>query len=158
MNYHEQVTIGVVSDTHGLLRDDAVAALQGVSQILHAGDVGDPEILDQLAEIAPVTAVRGNVDRGDWANELPEWETVEVGDHLIYLRHIREEIDLNPYEAGVSCVIFGHTHSPLREKKGSVIWFNPGSIGPRRFSLPISMGLLHIDQDGTLDAELIELG
>ena len=152
-----QETIGVISDTHGLLRLEAVHRLQGVSLILHAGDVGQPEVLDELREIAPVIAVRGNVDRGGWAVELPWHESVEVGDNLVYLTHIREEIDLLPEAAGIQVVIFGHTHSPLIEQTENVLWFNPGSIGPRRFSLPISMGYLHLKQDGSLEPELIEL-
>jgi putative phosphoesterase len=102
-------------------------------------------------------AVRGNVDQGGWANELRWHESVEIGEHLIYLTHIREEIDLNPEAAGIELVIFGHTHSPVIEQNGSVIWFNPGSIGPRRFSLPVSMGYLHLNSDGSLEPELIDL-
>ena len=157
MNQQAPRTIGVISDTHGLLRPEALDRLQGVSEILHAGDVGDPQILDQLQEIAPVTAVRGNVDRGTWADELPESESLEIGEHLVHIRHIREEIDLDPVAAQMSCVIFGHTHAPLLEEKQGVVWFNPGSIGPRRFSLPITMGLLHLKENGELEPELIEL-
>lgn len=151
-------TIGIISDTHGLLRPEALEYLRGVSRILHAGDVGKPEILEQLATIAPVTAVRGNVDYQGTLLELPLHEAVQVGEQLIYVTHIREEIDLDPEAAGISMVIFGHTHSPLIETKGKVTWFNPGSIGPKRFQLPVSMGLLKVQEDGSLEPELIDLG
>lgn len=149
--------MGVISDSHGLLRPEVCEHLQGVSRILHAGDVGRRQVLDQLKAIAPVVAVRGNVDRGEWADDLPWHESLEVGEHLVYLTHIREEIDLDPQAAGIELVIFGHTHSPAIDRDGSVIWFNPGSIGPRRFSLPVSMGYLHLNSDGSLEPELIRL-
>ena len=157
MSTFPEETIGVISDTHGLLRPEVIEHLQGVSRILHAGDVGEQEVLDQLRAIAPVIAVRGNVDRRGWAEELPWHEAVEVGEQLVYLTHIREEIDLDPVAADIKVVIFGHTHAPLIETKGGVIWFNPGSVGPRRFSLPVSMGYLHLKPDGSLSTELIEL-
>jgi len=150
-------TLGVISDTHGLLRPEAVQKLQGVSRILHAGDVGDLSVLKQLRDIADVITVRGNVDHNPGVADLPLHEAVEVGDHLIYLTHIREQIDLDPEAAEMSMVIFGHTHSPLIEQTNGVTWFNPGSIGPRRFRLPVSMGYLHLEEDGSLRAELIEL-
>lgn len=150
-------TIAVISDTHGLMRPELRTHLQGISRILHAGDVGRPEVLDELRLFAPVTAVRGNVDHGGWAEELPWHESVEVGEHLVYLTHIRAEIDLDPEAADVKLVIFGHTHAPVIEQKGTVTWFNPGSVGPRRFSLPVSMGYLHLHADGSLEPELIEL-
>ena len=150
-------TIGVISDTHGLLRPEVLEKLRGVSRILHAGDVGKPEILEQLAAIAPVTAVRGNVDHDPRLMDLPLHEAVEIGGNLVYLTHIREEIDLDPEAAEISCVIFGHTHSSLIETKGNVTWFNPGSIGPKRFQLPVSMGLLKVQEDGSLEPELIDL-
>lgn len=157
MNGSRIETIGVISDSHGLLRPEVAEHLRGVSQILHAGDVGRREVLDQLRDIAPVVAVRGNVDRGRWADGLPWHESIEVGEHLIYLTHIREEIDLVPQAAGIEMVIFGHTHSPVIERNGGVVWFNPGSVGPRRFSLPVSMGYLHLNSDGSLTPEWIEL-
>lgn len=157
MNVSRIETIGVISDSHGLLRPEVSERLEGVSRILHAGDVGRPEVLDHLRAIAPVVAVRGNVDRGEWADKLPWHESVEIGEHLIYLTHIREEIDLDPRAAGLELVIFGHTHSPVIDREGSVTWFNPGSIGPRRFSLPVSMGYLHLNSDGSLVPELIRL-
>lgn len=153
----EPETVGVISDTHGLLRPEVIKRLHGVSRIFHAGDIGEPEILDELRAIAPVTAVCGNWDRHLWRDKLPLHEAIQVGEHLVYLTHIREEIDLDPEAARISMVIYGHTHSPLIEQRGDVTWFNPGSVGPRRFSLPISMGLLHLETDGTLRPELIEL-
>lgn len=157
MNVSRIETIGVISDSHGLLRPEVIERLEGVSRILHAGDIGRQDVLERLSAIAPVVAVRGNVDQGAWADEIPWHETVEIGQHLVYLTHIREEIDLNPQAAGIEAVVFGHTHAPAIEQKGSVIWFNPGSIGPRRFSLPVSMGYLHLNADGSLEPELIEL-
>lgn len=150
-------TAGVISDTHGLLRPEVIERLQGVSRILHAGDIGRQDVLDQLLAIAPVVAVRGNVDRGGWAAEIPWHDSVEIGEHLVYLTHIRDEIDLIPEAAGIEMVIFGHTHAPVIDRKQSVVWFNPGSVGPRRFSLPVSMGYLHLNSDGSLEPELIQL-
>ena len=138
--------IGVISDTHGLLRPEAIAALRGVDRILHAGDVGDPGILDRLRELAPVTAVRGNVDRGPWAAALPKTELVEVEAVSIYLLHDLAELDLKPEAAGIGAVIFGHSHQPKIEKRNGVLYFNPGSAGPRRFRLPISLGRLVIEK------------
>ncbi|NLX08216.1 MAG: metallophosphoesterase family protein [Chloroflexi bacterium] len=148
--------IGVISDTHGLLRPEAVAALRGVEQIIHAGDVGRPEILTDLARIAPVRAVRGNVDRGEWAEALPLTEVVTVGGLLLYVLHDRHALDLNPAAAGFAAVISGHSHQPLVEQRGPVLYLNPGSAGPRRFRLPVSLAHL-IVRDGALTAELITL-
>src|SRR5205807_828884 len=129
--------IGVISDTHGLLRPQALAALRGSALIIHAGDVGDPAILAALGEIAPVFAVRGNVDRGAWANDLPASELVEFEQHSIYVLHDLGELDLDPASAGLHAVISGHSHRPSIETKRGVLYFNPGSAGPRRFDLPI---------------------
>ena len=137
--------IGVISDTHGLLRPEVVGALQGVSLILHAGDVGKPEILDELSKIAPVKAVRGNVDRGVWAEQLPMTEVIEVGGVSFYMLHEIETLDLDPVAAGFQVVIFGHSHKPSREVKRGVLYLNPGSVGPRRFKLPVSLALLRIE-------------
>ena len=150
-------TWGVVSDTHGLMREEVFPHLEGVEHILHAGDVGDMKIIERLNQIAPVTAVRGNIDRRSAAAELPLIEHIEFDQHLISMVHIREDLDLIPEAAGIPLVVFGHTHQPLIQHKGPVCYFNPGSIGPRRFSLPISMGRLHLLADGTLLPELIEL-
>ena len=148
--------IGVISDTHGLLRPQAVAALQGSALIVHAGDVGSPEILDELRRIAPVIAVRGNVDSGTWAARLPHSEIVEHDAIRLYVIHILEDLDLDPPTAGFHAVITGHTHRPKMESKDGVLYFNPGSAGPRRFDLPVSVGRLSV-ADGKLRGELIYL-
>jgi len=151
------INVGVISDTHGLLRPEALAALRGSDHILHAGDIGAPEIVPELSKIAPVTAVRGNVDHGHWAIPFPLTEAVELGGRTLYILHDRKTLDLKPEVAGFAAVIFGHTHQPLIENKSSVLYFNPGSAGPRRFSLPISVGRIRIDDKGTLHPELIPL-
>jgi putative phosphoesterase len=148
--------VGVISDTHGLLRAEAVEALRASDRIVHAGDVGAPEVLDELAKIAPLTVVRGNVDRGDWAHKLPKSDLIEVGGISIYMLHIREELDLNPIAAGIGVVVFGHSHVPGQETKGDVLYFNPGSAGPRRFKLPVTVGRLVIE-NGTVRGEIVEL-
>jgi uncharacterized protein len=136
--------IGVISDTHGLLRPEAVTALRGVEHILHAGDVGDAEILDRLAEVAPVTAIRGNIDHKGRCGRLPEIELVELGGHSFYILHDLLALDLDPVAAGVAAVISGHSHQPKEEWRKGVLYFNPGSAGPRRFALPVSLGFLEI--------------
>ena len=150
------VRIGVISDTHGLLRPEAVEALRGSDRILHAGDIGGPEILEALARIAPVTAVRGNVDTASWACALPETEIIGVGGVSIYMLHDRGQLDLKPEAAGFHVVVYGHSHQPKIEEKNGVLYFNPGSAGPRRFSLPVSVGKLTIGA-GKVQAELVEL-
>ena len=149
--------IGVISDTHGLLRPEAVAALQGVEHILHAGDVGDPRILEQLGKIAPVTAIGGNIDRTGKCAELPAIELVELDGVSIYMLHDRHELDLDPETAGIAVVVSGHSHQPDIEWRKGVLYFNPGSAGPRRFSLPVSVGFLNID-DGSIKPRLHTLG
>jgi len=140
--------IGVISDTHGLLRPEAVETLTGSERIIHAGDVGDPAILARLAEIAPVTAVRGNVDHGMWARKLPETDVLEVEGVSIYVLHNLEQLDLKPEGAGFTAVVHGHSHVPKQEIRNGVLYFNPGSAGPRRFALPICLGRLTIDGGG----------
>jgi putative phosphoesterase len=152
----KMTTLGVISDTHGLLRREAVEALRGSDRILHAGDVGDPEILEALARIAPVTAIRGNVDTGPWARGLPEAEVVEAGGVSIYMLHDLNRLDLKPEAAGFRVVIYGHSHNPKIEERNGVLYFNPGSAGPRRFKLPVSLGKLTIEA-GTVHTELMEL-
>lgn len=149
-------TLGVISDTHGLLRAEAVEALRGSDRILHAGDVGSPEILEALAHIAPVTAIRGNVDTAPWARRLHATEVIEAAGISIYVLHDLGQLDLKPEAAGFRVVIYGHSHQPKIEEKNGVLFFNPGSAGPRRFSLPVSVGRLVIEQ-GEVRAELIEL-
>src|ERR1700737_5014619 len=138
------VTLGVISDTHGLLRPEVAEALRGSDRILHAGDIGAPEILEALARIAPVTAVRGNVDTASWARPLPETEVFEAGGVSIYMLHDRGQLDLKPEAAGFRVVVYGHSHQPKIEEKNGVLYFNPGSAGPRRFRLPVSGGGLRI--------------
>lgn len=157
MKRAKPINIGVISDTHGLLRPEALAALAGSDAIIHAGDVGDPEILTDLERIAPVTAVRGNIDIAPWAKALPQTNVLGIGGFSIYVLHNVNELDLDPAAAGFGAVIFGHSHRPVIEQRKGVIFFNPGSAGPRRFSLPISIGKLVV-LDGKLEPELIELG
>ena len=148
--------IGVISDTHGLLRPEAVRALEGCRRIVHAGDVGDPAILEALGRIAPVAAVRGNVDRGSWAEALPETEEVEVGGAVLYVLHDLGRLDLDPAAAGFAAVITGHTHQPKSEERGGVLYLNPGSAGPRRFRLPVTVARLSVSE-GRVTAEIVEL-
>jgi len=150
------VLVGVISDTHGLLSPKAVAALAGVEHVLHAGDVGDPAILDALRKIAPVTAIRGNVDVSGDCARLPETELVELGGVGIYMLHDLNALDLNPIAAGVAVVISGHSHKAKIERKKGVLYFNPGSAGPKRFSLPISVGVVAIE-DGRVEARVVQL-
>ena len=147
--------IGVISDTHGLLRPEAVAALRGVEHILHAGDVGDRAILDALREIAPVTAIRGNVDVSGACAKLPDTDVVELGDRLFYLVHSVHDLDINPVAAGVAMVVSGHSHKASVQVRDGVIYFNPGSAGPRRFSLPVTVGFVTVE-DG-VEASVLEL-
>jgi len=150
------LVVGVISDTHGLLRPEALDALKGSDLILHAGDVGDSEILTQLEAVAPVVAIRGNVDGGEVARSLPDTQVVELDGLLIYILHDIGALDLSPEAAGISMVIFGHSHMPeIRESRG-VQYFNPGSAGPQRFSNPITVGRLRISR-GKLLPEIIPL-
>jgi putative phosphoesterase len=145
-----------MSDTHGLLRPEALAALQGSDYIIHAGDIGDPQILDRLAEIAPVTAVCGNVDHGAWAQKIPATNILVVGDLSIYVLHSLSELDLKLGAAGFAAVVYGHSHEPTQELRNGVLFFNPGSAGPRRFRLPVSVGRLLV-RNGEMKAEIVEL-
>jgi putative phosphoesterase len=147
--------IGVISDTHGLLRPEALAALRGVEHILHAGDVGDIAILDALREIAPVTAIRGNIDVSGACAELPATDVVELGDRLFYLVHSVHDLDINPAVAGIAMVVSGHSHKASVKVQGGVIYFNPGSAGPGRFSLPVTVGFVTVE-DG-VEASVMEL-
>jgi hypothetical protein len=137
--------IGVLSDTHSLLRPEALDALRGATHILHAGDVGDITILDRLREIAPVTAIRGNIDTTGATAQLPATEAVELNGHLIYMLHSLADLDIKPEPAGIRVVISGHSHKPAIELRRNVLYLNPGSCGPRRFKLPISVAHLHLD-------------
>ena len=148
--------IGVISDTHGLLRHQALEALQGSELILHAGDIGRSSIIEQLRAIAPVHVVRGNCDRGPWAQALPETEVVSVGGSDIYMLHDLGRLDITPAAAAFAAVIYGHSHQPKVEERDGVLYLNPGSAGPRRFSLPVSVAKLYVEADG-LRAEIIEI-
>ena len=151
-----RIAVGVISDTHGLLRPEAVAALHDSELIIHAGDVGDPQILDRLRAIAPTYAVRGNVDTSAWAKALPLTEVVEVGGLQFYILHNLDDLDLNPRVAGFAAVISGHTHRPHAELRDDVLYLNPGSAGPRRFTLPIAVARLEVS-DSRLSHEIVEL-
>ncbi len=148
--------IGLISDTHGLLRPDALAALQGCAQIIHAGDIGKPQVLDGLRAIAPLQAIRGNIDTADWALELPERLDLRIGSLTLHVLHDLKQLDIDPLAAGVDVVIAGHSHKPKVERRNGVLYINPGSAGPRRFSLPISLALLELN-DGDAQVELISL-
>jgi uncharacterized protein len=136
--------VGLISDTHGLLRPEAVAALAGVERIIHAGDIGGPEILDSLRQIAPVEAIRGNNDKGAWARAVPPTTTLQVGGVWIHVLHDVKELDLDPVAAGLQVIVAGHSHKPTVTQRDGVLYVNPGSAGPRRFSLPVAVGFLEI--------------
>jgi uncharacterized protein len=148
--------VGVISDTHGLLRPEALVALLGAEHILHAGDVGNLNILDELAKIAPVTAIRGNIDEGGACGILPETDMIDLAGHTIYMLHDVTRLDLNPEAAGIAAVVFGHSHKPLVEFRRGVLFLNPGSAGPLRFQLPVTIAWLRIDTDG-LNASIVTL-
>jgi uncharacterized protein len=148
--------LGVISDTHGLLRPEAMDTLRGSAHILHAGDIGAPEILDELRNIAPVTAVRGNVDRTVWARKIADREVLQVEGVSIYMLHILGELDLKPEASGFGVVVYGHSHVPKVEVKNGVLHFNPGSAGPRRFKLPVTVGKLVVE-GGAVRGEIVEL-
>jgi len=157
-------TIGVISDTHGLLRDEALAGLAGVELIIHAGDVGPREILDRLREVAPVFAVRGNTDHGAFGQTLPVTEVVTLTagtsaseSVVAYVVHDIDDLDLDPLPAGFSVVVYGHSHRPAIEWRGGVLYFNPGAAGHRRFDLPVTIGMLRIADDGGVEAEIVDL-
>jgi putative phosphoesterase len=149
-------TIGLISDTHGLLRPEAMRALEGCQLIIHAGDVGKPEILDRFEAVAPVVAVRGNIDAGDWASRLPFTAVVEGKSARIYVIHDVHELDINPAAAGFAIVVSGHSHKASREERSGVLYLNPGSAGPRRFRLPIALARLDLGRS-PWDVTFIEL-
>ncbi len=148
--------IGVLSDTHGLLRPELLPALAGVDHILHAGDVGDPDILTELSRLAPVTAIRGNIDTHGPCADLPATEAIELAGCLLYMLHSIDDLDISPQAAGISAVIYGHSHQPLIEHRNGILYLNPGSAGPRRFNLPITCALLRI-QNAQPQAEILPL-
>ena len=140
--------IGVISDTHGLLRPEAEACLAGVAHIIHAGDIGRPEVITGLSRIAPVMAIKGNVDTADWAARYPDTRTIKLGGRVIYVLHDRNELKLDPVSEGIDIVISGHSHRPGIETVDEVLYLNPGSAGPRRFSLPITLAILEVSKGG----------
>ncbi len=148
--------IGLISDTHGLLRKEALEALRGSEMILHAGDVGKPEILGELRKIAPVVAVRGNVDTEPWAKALPETAVAEVGATLIFVLHDVNALDLNPATSGFHIVVSGHSHKPGKTEREGVLYINPGSAGPRRFQLPVTVALLRLGRT-PYEVEFVDL-
>ena len=147
-------TIGVISDTHGLMRAEALAALHDCDAIVHAGDIGKPEVLEQLADLAPLTAIRGNVDK--WAADLPDTAVFTLARKRFYVIHDLNELDLDPRSAGFAAVISGHSHVPKSETRDGVLYLNPGSAGPRRFRLPVAVARIRMHQDG-IEAELVTL-
>ena len=149
--------LSIISDTHGLVRPTIQSVFKGSKLIIHAGDIGNTEVLDELSRIAPVVAVRGNVDKGPWAEELPEFEIIELHDRYFYVLHDLNTLDLDPVAAGIDVVIAGHSHVPRNEIRDGVLYFNPGSAGPRRFKLPIGVGRIHLHSDGTMNAEWVDL-
>ena len=149
--------LGILSDTHSLLRPALLLLLEGSDHILHIGDVGDPEILGKLARIAPVTAIRGNIDRQGPCSKLPETEVVTLGTHNFYLLHSLQDLDLDPKAAGFSAVLYGHSHKPEILWKKEVLYLNPGSCGPKRFNLPTTCARITIQPDNTLHAEILHL-
>lgn len=148
--------VGLISDTHGLLRPQALDALRGSDLIVHAGDVGKPVILTALRELAPVIAVRGNIDKADWAGDLPDTAVAEAGTVLLYVLHDVKALDLDPAAAGFHIVVSGHSHQPGQSERNGVLYINPGSAGPRRFQLPVSLALLNVDRK-SFKVEFVEL-
>ena len=148
--------VGLISDTHGLMRSEALKAIRGTELIIHCGDVGDPAVLSELRSLGPVRAIRGNNDKGAWASNLPARDEVEVGGHMIYVLHNLAELDFEPASAGFTVVVSGHSHKPIVEKRGKILYVNPGSAGPRRFSLPVTVAMLALQPD-RCDARIIEL-
>jgi uncharacterized protein len=149
--------VGLISDTHGLMRPEALSALEGVAHIVHAGDIGSASVLERLSAIAPITVVRGNNDKDAWAKKIPEHDVLEVENVSIYVLHDLKELDLDPADAGFAAVIAGHSHKPAVTEKNGVLYVNPGSAGPRRFKLPIAVGVLEID-GRKIRASIHELG
>jgi uncharacterized protein len=151
-----EIIVGVISDTHGLMRPQALAALQGSDLIIHAGDVGNPDVIKELTGIAPIHVVRGNIDTAAWAVRLPMTERVAVGERLFYVLHQISQLDLKPADLGFTAVVYGHSHQPLIETRQGVLFLNPGSTGPRRFRLPVTVARVGVSEAG-IRPEIIEL-
>jgi uncharacterized protein len=152
----DEIIVGVISDTHGLLRQEAVAALKGADLIIHAGDVGAPEVIDALRSLAPTFVVRGNVDKAHWATALPMTADVEVGRRLFHVLHDISDLDLDPAAVGYAAVVYGHSHKPSIDMRDGVLFLNPGSAGPRRFKLPVSIARVSVSGQ-RLQPEIVEL-
>jgi putative phosphoesterase len=155
MREHE-IVVGIISDTHGLIRPEAMAALRDSDLIIHAGDVGKPEVIEQLRAIAPTFVVRGNIDKGSWAAVLPLTELVEVGELRFFVLHEISQLDLDPVAAGFAAVVFGHSHLPSIESRQGVLFLNPGSAGPRRFKLPVAVARVRVNGQ-QMRAEILQL-
>ena len=151
-----EFVLGVISDTHGLLRPEALDALRGSDMIIHAGDVGKPEVIDRLGEVAPTHVVRGNIDKGSWAAALPMTELVTLGKHRLFVLHDISQLDVDPAAAGFAAVVFGHSHRPSIETRNGILFLNPGSAGPRRFKLPITIARVKTSGQ-RLRADIVEL-
>lgn len=152
----KEIIVGLISDTHGLLRPEAVQALEGSDLLIHAGDIGDPEVLARLRALAPTFAVRGNVDKAAWAGSLPATEAVEVDGRSLYVLHDLSQLDLDPAAAGFAAVVYGHSHQPSIETRTGVLYINPGSAGPRRFRLPITVALVRLT-GAEIRSEIVQL-
>ena len=151
-----EIVVGVISDTHGLLRPEAIRALRGADMIIHAGDVGNPEVIEELRGVAPTFVVRGNIDKEHWAATLPMTAVVEVGERLFYVLHEISQLDFDPAAAGFAAVVFGHSHMPSMETREGVLFLNPGSAGPRRFKLPVAIARVRVSGE-RIDSEIVEL-
>jgi putative phosphoesterase len=151
-----EFVLGVISDTHGLLRPEALDALRGSDMIIHAGDVGKPEVIDRLGEVAPTHVVRGNIDNGSWAAALPMTELVTLGKHRLFVLHDLSQLDVDPAAAGFAAVVFGHSHRPSIETRSGILFLNPGSAGPRRFKLPVTIARVKTSGQ-RLRADIVEL-
>ncbi len=151
-----EFVLGVISDTHGLLRPEALDALRGSDMIIHAGDVGKPEVIDRLGEVASTHVVRGNIDKGSWAAALPMTELVTLGKHRLFVLHDLSQLDVDPAAAGFAAVVFGHSHRPAIETRNGILFLNPGSAGPRRFKLPVTIARVKTSGQ-RLRADIVEL-
>jgi putative phosphoesterase len=152
----KEIVVGVISDTHGLIRPEAIHALRGCDLLIHAGDIGDPEVLERLRALAPLTVVRGNIDNEAWATRIPTTEVVEVDGRHLYVLHDLSQLDLDPVAAGFAVIVSGHSHRPSTERRDGVLYLNPGSAGPRRFKLPVTVALVKVTRD-ELRPEIVEL-
>jgi putative phosphoesterase len=151
-----EIVVGVISDTHGLLRPEAIRALRGANMIIHAGDVGNPAVIEELRGVAPTFVVRGNIDKEHWAATLPMTAVVGVGERLFYVLHEISQLDFDPAAAGFAAVVFGHSHVPSMESREGVLFLNPGSAGPRRFKLPVAIARVRVSGE-RMDSEIVEL-